>query len=289
MSIIKDLYEVKVNDGWRYYDQQFRNLRKSHMPPLQKPIDELYNKAVNRKLSHHISNKFNPNFKTPTYLHSRQNGQNQPFRNNKVCFAYNKKVKCPKYPCIFKTSAQCAKVHTQSCLVHLSSHQAKMDKLNIVDQYKKSLVTVPTPVRSDILETELQGHDTQQTVKLVNGFKFGFRLGFQRDSTTLSSAQKVKNHKSALQNRKQVFFLKLAKESIKNRIAGPFPRPPFENLNCSSLGLVSKNVSRIFRLIHDLSYPKHFSINAGIPQENSWVQYEGIGKVIDLVKFFILQ
>jgi hypothetical protein len=25
--IIKDLYEVKVNDGWRYYDQQFRNLR----------------------------------------------------------------------------------------------------------------------------------------------------------------------------------------------------------------------------------------------------------------------
>ena len=27
MSIIKDLYEVKINDGWRYYDQQFRNLR----------------------------------------------------------------------------------------------------------------------------------------------------------------------------------------------------------------------------------------------------------------------
>ena len=76
MLIIKDLYEDKVNDGWRYYDQQFRNLRKSHMPPLQKPIDELYNKAVNGKLSNHISNKFNPNFKTPpTYLHSRQNGK----------------------------------------------------------------------------------------------------------------------------------------------------------------------------------------------------------------------
>ena len=187
------------------------------------------------------------------------------------------------------TSAQCAKVHTQLCLVHLSSHQAKMDKPNIVDQYKKSLVTVPTPVRSDILETELQDHDKQHTVKLVNGFKFGFRLGFQRDSTTLSSAQTVKNHKSALQNRKQVFFLKLAKESIKNRIAGSFPHPPFENLNCSSLGLVPKNVSRIFRLIHDLLYPKHFSVNAGISQENSWVQYEGICKVIDLVKFFILQ
>jgi hypothetical protein len=160
-----------------------------------------------------------------------------------------------------------------------------MDKPNILDQYKRSLVTVPTPVRSDILETKLQGYDKQQTVKFVNGFKFGFRLGFQRDTTTSSSAQNVKNHKSALQNREQV-FLKLAKESIKNRIAGPFRQPPFQNWNCSPLGLVPKNVPRIFRLIHDLSYPKHFSVNAGIPQENSWVQYEGIGKVIDLVKSF---
>ena len=160
-----------------------------------------------------------------------------------------------------------------------------MDKPNILDQYKTSLVTVPTPVRSDILETKLQGYDKQQTVKLVNGFKFGFRLGFQRDTTTSSSAQNVKNHKSALQNREQV-FLKLAKESIKNRIAGPFRQPPFQNLNCSPLGLVPKNVPRKFRLIHDLSYPKHFSVNAGISQENSWVQYEGIGNVIDLVKSF---
>jgi hypothetical protein len=74
----------------------------------------------------------------------------------------------------------------------------------------------------------------------------------------------VKNYKSALQNREQV-FLKLAKESIKNRIAGPFRQPPFQNLNCSPLGLVPKNVPRKFRLIHDLSYPKHFSVNAGIP------------------------
>jgi hypothetical protein len=57
-------------------------------------------------------------------------------------------------------------------------------------------------------------------------------------------------------------------------------------LNCSPLGLVPKNVPRKFRLIHDLSYPKHFSVNAGISQENSWVQYEGISKVIDLVKSF---
>jgi hypothetical protein len=130
----------------------------------------------------------------------------------------------------------------------MSSHQANMNKPNILDQYKKSLVTVPTPVRSDILETKLQGYDKQQTVKLVNGFKFGFRLGFQRDTTTSSSAQNVKNHKSALQNREQV-FLKLAKESIKNRIAGPFRQPPFQNWNCSPLGLVPKNVPRTFRLI----------------------------------------
>ena len=208
-----------------------------------------------------------------------------PFGITRSALPTTKKSNVQNFHAYLNTSAQCANVHTQPCLVHLSSLQANMDKPNILDQYKRSLVTVPTPVRSDILETKLQGYDKQQTVKLVNGFKFGFRLGFQRDTTTSSSAQNVKNHKSALQNREQV-FLKLAKESIKNRIAGPFRQPPFQNLNCSPLGLVPKNVPRKFRLIHDLSYPKHFSVNAGIPQENSWVQYEGIGKVIDLVKSF---
>jgi hypothetical protein len=35
-----------------------------------------------------------------------------------------------------------------------------------------------------------------------------------------------------------------------------FLNPPFQNLVCSSLGLIPKNIPGKFRLIHDLSFPK---------------------------------
>ena len=192
-------------------------------------------------------------------------GKISPFEMRRSALHTTKRSNVQNVLAYLNTSAQCAKVHTQPYHVHLSSHQTKMDKPNSVDQYKKSLVAVPTPVRSDILEAELHGYDKQLSGKLVNGFKFGFRLGFQRDGTTLSSAQKVKNHKSALQNREQV-FLKLAKESIKNRIAGPFRHPPLENFICSPLGLVPKNVPGKFRLMTFL-IPTTFQSMLGFPKK----------------------
>ena len=94
-----------------------------------------------------------------------------------------------------------------------------------------------------------------------------------------------KNHKSAIENPAKVYE-KLAKESLLNRIAGPFKTPPLKNLVCSPLGLVPKNVPGKFRLIHDLSYPKGNSVNSLIPQENSTVKYDGIDTVIQLGKQF---
>ena len=83
-----------------------------------------------------------------------------------------------------------------------------------------------------------------------------------------------KNHKFAIENPGKAYE-KLAKESLLNRIAGPFKAPPLKNLVCSPLGLVPKNVPVKFRLIHDLSYPKGNSVNSLIPQENSTVKYDG--------------
>lgn len=94
-----------------------------------------------------------------------------------------------------------------------------------------------------------------------------------------------KNHKSALDNADKVFE-KLAKESLKHRIAGPFKKPPFVNLVCSPLGLVPKNVAGKFRLIHDLSFPKGQSVNSLIPPENSAVKYDNIDSVIQLIRHF---
>jgi hypothetical protein len=86
--------------------------------------------------------------------------------------------------------------------------------------------------------------------------------------------------KSALENPDKVLE-KLAKESLKSRIAGPF-----KNFVCSPLGLVPKAVNGKFRLIHDLSYPKGNSVNSLIPPENSEVKYDCIDNVIKLVKYF---
>ena len=49
MSIIKDLYEIKGVQTFRSYDQSSRLLKKNYKLPWQKPIDELYTKALNPK------------------------------------------------------------------------------------------------------------------------------------------------------------------------------------------------------------------------------------------------
>ena len=69
-----------------------------------------------------------------------------------------------------------------------------------------------------------------------------------------------KNLASALQH-PVIVDNKLEKEISLNRIAGPFPSPPFSNLVISPLGVVPKKAEGEFRLIHHLSYPEGGSVN----------------------------
>ena len=73
---------------------------------------------------------------------------------------------------------------------------------------------------------------------------------------------------------------KLHKESIHNRIAGPFPQPPFQNMVFSPLGLQPKKAPGQYRVIHHLSFPKGASVNDGIPHEFATVQYATVGQAI---------
>lgn len=145
-----------------------------------------------------------------------------------------------------------------------------------------SLNPLPTPLKAHVLEFELKGYDRNHANYLVSGFRYGFKLRF---TGTIEQHSAVKNHKSALENKHEV-YTKLAKESLKNRIAGPFLNPPLQDLFCSPLGLVPKNIPGKFRLITDLSFPKGNSINSHIPPENSTVQYDSIDTVIKLIKQF---
>ena len=46
MSTTKNIYEMKCNESFRYYDETFRLLRKENSQPWQQEIDELYRKAM---------------------------------------------------------------------------------------------------------------------------------------------------------------------------------------------------------------------------------------------------
>ena len=139
-----------------------------------------------------------------------------------------------------------------------------------------------TPLKPHVLEYEIAGYDSNSTKYLVSGFRKGFKLGLATGTVQHSTA---KNHKSASENKQEV-YKKLAIESLKERIAGPFLNPPFQNLVYSPLGLIPTNIPGKFRLIHDLSFPKGNSINSHIPSENSAVQYDSIDTVIKLIKHF---
>lgn len=92
------------------------------------------------------------------------------------------------------------------------------------------------------------------------------------------------NLKSAIDNPK-VIEEKIRKELECDRVEGPFKTKPFPNIRISPLGLVPKKSKGSWRLIHHL-YPdkKLNSINAGISDVSSAVQYVGINEAIQHIK-----
>ena len=136
-----------------------------------------------------------------------------------------------------------------------------------------------TPVRVDRFDFLLHGYDRDYKRFLIDGFTFGFRLGFTGDERSLESS----NLKSDL-SQPQVVSAKLEKERAAGRIAGPFSSPPFPYFRCSPLGIVPKKDPSELRLIYHLSYPKGSSVKDYIPQEFSSVKYACINDAISVIK-----
>ena len=101
--------------------------------------------------------------------------------------------------------------------------------------FQPSLHKPVTPVKVDRLNFLLSGYETSLRLYLVNGFTFGFRVGFHGERCTLHSP----NLKSVL-DQPQIVRTKLRKECEAGRICGPFICPPFPNFICSPLGIVPK-------------------------------------------------
>ena len=138
--------------------------------------------------------------------------------------------------------------------------------------------SLPTPIVVDRLAAWLEGYDEEKKKILIDGFSFGFHVGFE--GTTNNSIPK--NLKSAL-DMPDLVTEHIKKELEAGRLAGPFTQPPFDNFQCSPLGLVEKKEKGKFRMIHHLSYPDGLSVNDQIPEEWSAVRYASICDAIDLV------
>ena len=136
----------------------------------------------------------------------------------------------------------------------------------------------PSPIDVKRLAIWLEGYDDSKKQFLLEGFLSGFHVGFDGE---LNNAV-PKNLTSALQKPELVREY-IKKELEAGRLAGPFNSPPFEQFQCSPIGLVEKKEPGKFRMIHHLSYPEGMSINDQIDPNWSSVQYAKIGDAIDLV------
>ena len=132
-----------------------------------------------------------------------------------------------------------------------------------------------TPVKCDQLERllKMSNYDNVETNFLVNGFKFGFDLGYRGPQII---QQKAKNLKFVIGNKTEMWN-KIMKEVKENRYAGPFEQIPFENYIQSPLGLVPKDKGTKTRLIFHLSHPrdssKGESVNGNTPEDMTKVSY----------------
>ena len=75
----------------------------------------------------------------------------------------------------------------------------------------------------------------------------------------------------------------LTKESLAQRVAGPFTHPPFQNFRLSPIGVVPKKTPGAFRCIQHLLYPYGTSVNDGSPVEDSSVTYSRIDNAVGLI------
>lgn len=137
---------------------------------------------------------------------------------------------------------------------------------------------LPSPIRTQKLEYLLK--DYPNCAFLIQGFTKGFRLHYHGPQ----QSYEIKNNKSVLENEKQVFDKVLNEVSL-GRIAGPFLVKPFDNFHVSPLGRVPKKEEGKFRIIHDLSQPRGYSVNNFISDEYASVRYETFDDVVKLVVY----
>ncbi|VDH94982.1 Hypothetical predicted protein [Mytilus galloprovincialis] len=103
--------------------------------------------------------------------------------------------------------------------------------------------------------------------ELIHGLRFGFKLQYSGSRLPVNE-----NYSKSVTIHADLVREKINKEITLGRMAGPFDHPPLPTLRISPIFLAEKK-NGDYRLIHNLSYPLHDS-----------VQYSGIDDAVRLVQ-----
>ena len=139
---------------------------------------------------------------------------------------------------------------------------------------------VNTPLNPRAWASHLQSHPDRAYVDyIVQGIHHGFRLGFAYGAVKLRSASR--NMRSAEEN-PEVVEQYLAKECGLGRVVGPLE--PDVRIHVSRFGVIPKSHQPgKWRLIVDLSAPKGFSVNDGIPSELCSLSYASVDDAVQRI------
>ena len=145
------------------------------------------------------------------------------------------------------------------------------------------LKDIYTPIDADKLEKLLKetGYPEDETKELVNGFRFGFDLGYR---SSRKKEMKAKNLRFTVGNEKEL-WRKVMSEVKEKRYAGPYSQIPFKTDYIQSpIGLVPKDKGQKTRLIFHLSYPRGegTSVNACTLPELTHVNYADFDQAVRL-------
>ena len=147
------------------------------------------------------------------------------------------------------------------------------------------LSVVKTPLVVDAWARALHAHPDQAFTRyVINGLRYGFRVGFNQASPLQSATA---NMGSACLH-PAVITDYIRKELSLGRLAGPFPEdsPPCE-LHINRFGVIPKghNTGK-WRLITDLSFPPGRSVNDGIDPSLCSLSYITVDQVVEVAMHF---
>ena len=125
-----------------------------------------------------------------------------------------------------------------------------------------------TPLRVEMLAPLMTYHPDQQFVQyILQGLIKGFRIGYDRSGSSLRPLRH--NHPSSLANPHTV-SMHVDRELQAGRLVGPIQASLAIFVHTSPIGLVPKShSSNRWRVIVDLSAPRHQSVNDGISPQYS--------------------